>query len=46
MYRVLTLLFFLMLLSCNNSGEATKSETEVAEVEIQPNFHFGIDLNE
>ncbi|MDG1022961.1 MAG: peptidoglycan DD-metalloendopeptidase family protein [Flavobacteriaceae bacterium] len=46
MYRVLTLLFFLMLLSCNNSGEATTSETEVAEVEIQPNFHFGIDLNE
>jgi murein DD-endopeptidase MepM/ murein hydrolase activator NlpD len=35
-----------MLLSCNNSGEATTSETEVAEVEIQPNFHFGIDLNE
>jgi murein DD-endopeptidase MepM/ murein hydrolase activator NlpD len=46
MYRVLTLLFFLTLLSCNNSGEATTSETEVAEVEIQPNLHFGIDLND
>ena len=46
MYRVLTLLFFLTLLSCNNSGEATTSETEVAEVEIKPNLHFGIDLND
>ncbi len=46
MYRVLTLLFFLTLLSCNNSGKATTSETEVAEVEIQPNLHFGIDLND
>ena len=46
MYRVLTLLFFLTLLSCNNSGEATTSETEVAEVEIQPNLNFGIDLND
>ena len=45
MYRLLTLLLFLVLISCNNSGEESTNETTMTEIKVQPNLYYGIDLN-
>ena len=45
MIRAVTLLFFFVLISCNNGGETTTKETATPVIETQPNLHYGIDLN-
>ena len=45
MIRAVTLLFFFVLISCNNGGETTTKETATPLIETQPNLHYGIDLN-
>ena len=45
MIRAVTLLFFFLLISCNNGGENTTKENATPVIETQPDLHYGIDLN-